>query len=74
MHPQPILHFWSEELTAKQLFGKGAALDETIRARFGDTLAAAAPFALFAWRLAALARLAEIVVLDKPSRPENLCL
>jgi len=41
MQPQSILHFWFEELTAKQHFVKDAALDETIRARFGDTLEAA---------------------------------
>ncbi len=48
MPPQPILHFWFEELTAKQHFVKDAALDETIRARFGDTLEAAARCELFA--------------------------
>ena len=42
MQPQYILHFWFEELTVKQLFVKDAALDEAIRARFGDTLEAAA--------------------------------
>ncbi len=39
MHPQPILHFWFEELTPKQHFVKDAALDETLRAQFGDRLA-----------------------------------
>ena len=48
--PQPILHFWFEELTPKQHFVKDAALDETIRARFGETLEAAARCELFAWR------------------------
>ncbi len=38
MPAQAILHFWFEELTPKQHFVKDAALDETIRARFGDTL------------------------------------
>ena len=42
MKPQEILHFWFEELTAKQHFVKDAVLDETIRTRFGDTLEAAA--------------------------------
>ena len=42
MQPQPILHFWFKELTAEQHFVKDTALDETIRARFGDTLEAAA--------------------------------
>ena len=64
MQPQDILHFWFEELTAKQHFVKDAALDETIRARFGDTLEAAARCELFAWRATAEGRLAEIIVLD----------
>ena len=68
LQPQPILHFWFEELTAKQHFVKDAALDETIRARFGDTLEAAARCELFAWRATAHGRLAEIIVLDQFSR------
>ena len=35
MHPQSILHFWFTELSPKQHFVKDAALDETIRVRFG---------------------------------------
>jgi uncharacterized protein (DUF924 family) len=68
MQPQPILHFWFEELTPKQHFVKDAALDETIRARFGDTLEAAARCELFAWRATPEGRLAEIIVLDQFSR------
>ena len=68
MHPQSILHFWFEELTPKQHFVKDAALDETIRARFGDTLEAAARCDLFAWRATAQGRLAEIMALDQFSR------
>jgi uncharacterized protein (DUF924 family) len=68
MKPQEILHFCFEELTAKQHFVKDAALDETIRARFGDTLEAAARCELFAWRATAEGRLAEIIVLDQFSR------
>jgi uncharacterized protein (DUF924 family) len=68
LQPQSILHFWFEELTPKQHFVKNAALDETIRARFGDTLEAAARCELFAWRTTAEGRLAEIVVLDQFSR------
>ena len=48
MQPQAILHFWFEELTPKQHFVKDPALDETIRARFGDTLEAAAQCKLIA--------------------------
>jgi len=65
---QSILHFWFEELTPKQHFIKDAALDETIRARFGDTLEAAARCELFGWRATAEGRLAEIIVLDQFSR------
>ena len=68
MQPQSILHFWFEELTPKQHFVKDAALDETIRTRFGDTLEAAAQCELFAWRATAAGRLAEIIVLDQFSR------
>ncbi len=68
MQPQPILHFWFEELTPKQHFVKDTALDETIRARFGDTLEAAARCELFTWRTTAEGRLAEIIVLDQFSR------
>ena len=65
---QEILDFWFTELTTKQHFIKDAALDETIRARFGDTLEAAARCELFAWRTTPEGRLAEIIVLDQFSR------
>jgi uncharacterized protein (DUF924 family) len=68
MKSQEILHFWFEELTAKQHFVKDAVLDATIRTRFGDLLAAAARCELFAWRTTAEGRLAEIIVLDQFSR------
>ncbi len=42
MNPQPILHFWFNELSPKQHYAKDAALDEAIRTRFGATLEAAA--------------------------------
>jgi uncharacterized protein (DUF924 family) len=68
LSPQSILHFWFDELTPKQHFVKDAALDETIRARFGDTLVAAAKCELFGWRATPEGRLAEIIVLDQFSR------
>ena len=68
MHAPAVLDFWFVELTAKQHFAKDAALDETIRARFGDTLEAAARCELFAWRTTPEGRLAEIIVLDQFSR------
>jgi uncharacterized protein (DUF924 family) len=45
-HATSVLHFWFEELTPKQHFVKDAALDETIRTRFGDTPRAFAQDAL----------------------------
>ena len=68
MQPQSILHFWFTELTPKDHFAKDATLDETIRARFGSTLAAAARCELFAWRVTPEGRLAEVLVLDQFSR------
>jgi len=68
MQAQDILHFWFTELTPKQHFAKDAALDETIRTRFGPTLEAAARCELFAWRTTPQGRLAEILVLDQFSR------
>ena len=66
--PPSIRLFWFEELTAKLHFVKDAGLDETIRARFDDTLEAAARCELFAWRATPEGRLAEIIVLDQFSR------
>jgi uncharacterized protein (DUF924 family) len=68
MQAQDILHFWFEELTPAQQFAKDAALDATIRTRFGPTLEAAARCELWAWRATPAGRLAEIVVLDQFSR------
>jgi uncharacterized protein (DUF924 family) len=68
MQPQSILHFWFTELTPKHHFAKDAALDETIRTRFGATLEAAARCELFAWRDTPEGRLAEVLVLDQFSR------
>ena len=68
MQAHDILHFWFEELSAKQHFSKDAALDAAIAQRFGATLEAAAQCELCAWRTTAEGRLAEILVLDQFSR------
>ena len=68
MQPQEILHFWFQELTAKQHFVKDPALDAAIGARFGAAVQAAARGELFGWRTTAQGRLAEILVLDQFSR------
>jgi uncharacterized protein (DUF924 family) len=66
--PTEILHVWFTELTPQQHFVKDAALDESIRTRFGPTLEAAARCELFPWRATPEGRLAEILVLDQFSR------
>ena len=68
MQHQSVLHFWFSELTPQQHFAKDAALDESIRTRFGSTLEAAARCELFAWRATPEGRLAEVLVLDQFSR------
>ena len=68
MQSQTVVHFWFEELTAKQHFVKDAALDEAVHTHFGDTLEAAARCELFAWRATAEGRQPEIIVLDQFSR------
>lgn len=66
--PQPILHFWFEELTNKQHFIKDPTLDEAMRIRFGPTLEAASRSELLAWRATPEGRLAEKLVLNQFSR------
>ena len=68
MNPQDVLHFWFEEATPEQLFEKDEAFDAQIRARFGETPAAAARGELASWRATPEGRLAEIIVLDQFSR------
>jgi uncharacterized protein (DUF924 family) len=66
--PQDILHFWFEEATPDQYFGKADAFDAAIRDRFAATHRAAADGELAEWRASADGRLAEIIVLDQFSR------
>lgn len=68
MNPQDVLHFWFEEATPEQLFEKDMAFDAQIRARFGETHAAAARGELASLRATPEGRLAEIIVLDQFSR------
>ncbi len=68
MQAADVLAFWFDELAPKQHFAKDAALDATIRERFGVIHAAAARAELAAWRDDARGRLAEILVLDQFSR------
>jgi len=66
--PDQVLSFWFEEITPKQWWEKSADFDRALAQRFGALHQAAARAELFAWRLTARGRLAEIIVLDQFSR------
>jgi len=68
MNARDILHFWFEEIDAKQHFKKDDAFDALIRSRFLAVHRAACACELYAWRASAQGRLAEIIVLDQFSR------
>jgi uncharacterized protein (DUF924 family) len=63
--PAPILDFWFAELTPRQWFAGGTALDEAIRARFGGLVEKALQGDLDGWAAAPRGRLALILVLDQ---------
>ncbi|QLB20181.1 hypothetical protein A6B43_00815 [Vespertiliibacter pulmonis] len=66
--PQDIIHFWFEELTNKDWFGKSDELDNLIHKRFENLAESAAKGELVDWRKTIEGRLAEIIVLDQFSR------
>ena len=68
MHPDAVVDFWFAELTPAQWWRVDAALDETIRTRFGAVHRAAGAGELACWRETAHGRLAEVIVLDQFSR------
>lgn len=63
-----VLTFWFEEIQPRQWWTVDAALDESIRSRFGTLLQQAIAGELAGWRLSARGRLAEVIVLDQFSR------
>lgn len=63
-----ILQFWFRDLTPAQWWRVDAALDDDIRARFGEIHCAACVGELWDWRAQPEGRLAEIIVLDQFSR------
>lgn len=67
-HSDQVLAFWFEELTPQQWWVKDDALDQQIKASFLATHQAASKGELYPWRVDALGRLAEIIVLDQFSR------
>lgn len=63
-----VHHFWFNECTAEDWFGKDPAFDRLIWQRFGSICEAAAQGECAHWRKTLRGRLAEIVVLDQFSR------
>jgi uncharacterized protein (DUF924 family) len=68
MNYQHIIDFWFLETKPAQWWRRSDEFDRLIRERFGAVLVQAAQCELYAWRLAPLGRLAEIIVLDQFSR------
>jgi uncharacterized protein (DUF924 family) len=66
--PETVLSFWFDEISPQQWWVKSDDFDRLIGARFGVLQQAAARCELFEWRVSALGRLAEIIVLDQFSR------
>ncbi|HNC52699.1 MAG TPA: DUF924 family protein [Accumulibacter sp.] len=63
-----VLRFWFDETSRAQWWVKSDEFDRRVEARFGPLHAAAMRGELYAWRVSADGRLAEIIVLDQFSR------
>lgn len=72
MGPAEVLKFWFEEITPELRFAKNADLDQKIRERFHDVFESAASGKTSTWRTSPEGRLAEIIVLDRPSTAEEV--
>jgi uncharacterized protein (DUF924 family) len=68
--PSDVLEFWFSDQSRALWFEKNAAFDEAIRARFEDTVRAAAAGELDHWERTAPGALALVIVLDQ--FPRNL--
>lgn len=66
--PDTILHFWFNEIEAKQWWIKDTEFDALIKKRFESVLKQAVAGELYHWRATPEGRLAEIIVLDQFSR------
>lgn len=66
--PQDVLDFWFARGNAARWFARDATFDAAIRARFGDTLAAAACGQLDGWADMPAGWLALLIVIDQFSR------
>lgn len=65
---QDVLKFWFEEIEPQAWWRVDTEFDRRIEARFGVTMHQAACAELHTWRVSALGRLAEVIVLDQFSR------
>lgn len=65
---QDVLKFWFKEIEPLAWWRVDTEFDRRIEARFGVTLHQAACAELHTWRVSALGRLAEVIVLDQFSR------
>ncbi len=63
-----IINFWFHEIEPKSWWVKDAEFDQMLRDRFSNIHQQAARGELYQWRLSALGRLAEIIILDQFSR------
>jgi uncharacterized protein (DUF924 family) len=63
--PEDVVRFWTEELTPKDWYAGGAALDDTIRSRFGSTWEAARKGAVEGWVCGGTGALAYILLTDQ---------
>lgn len=68
MSAAAVLGCWFEELAPADWWRKDAALDATLRERFGALHAQAAAGECWAWRATGEGRLAEVLLLDQFSR------
>lgn len=65
---QDVLEFWFTELSPKDWWVGGEAVDAAIRTRFGETVEQALRGELYPWRATLEGRLAEILCLDQFTR------
>jgi uncharacterized protein (DUF924 family) len=67
MHTE-VLSFWFRDIEPRQWFAADEVFDDLVRRRFSGLLQRAAAGELYPWRVTAVGRLAEVIVLDQFSR------
>ena len=66
--PQDVLRFWLDELSERDWYAGGAALDARIAAGFADAVAAARAGGLTDWQIGPDGALAYLILTDQMSR------